>query len=126
MGLTNDLSKGKYMKIKATLLTSILVTWSLTAIAGEVYSNIGNSTYSSDGRSWQHIGNTTYGSDGSIYNKIGNTTYSNSGNSYNQIGNTTYGSNGSSATSIGNSTYINRPDQSQRICQQIGSQVYCN
>ena len=59
------------------------------------------------GSSYTQVGNTTYGSDGSSYTQVGNTTYGSDGDSYTQVGNTTYGSDGSSCTQVGNTTYVN-------------------
>lgn len=59
------------------------------------------------------------------YQTIGGTTYGSDGTSYQRIWSATYGSDGATAQTIGRSTYINRPTGS-RICQQIGSSVYCN
>ena len=57
--------------------------------------------------SCSQIGNSTYCSDGTTYNRIGNTTYGSDGTTYNQIGNTIYGSNGARCTKIGMTTYCN-------------------
>lgn len=72
---------------------------------GTSYSQIGNSIYGSDGSNYNQIGNTTYGNDGSSCSGIGNSVYCNDGTNYNKIGNSIYGSDGSNYSQIGNTTY---------------------
>jgi hypothetical protein len=51
-------------------LTSIQAfAWTTT------YTQVGDTTYGSNGSTYTQVGNTTYGSDGSIANRVGNTTY---------------------------------------------------
>lgn len=66
---------------KLVLLTkSWLLLFAAFLFTGSVFADttlrkIGNSWYSSDGRSYNKIGNSVYGSDGSSANRIGNTWY---------------------------------------------------
>ena len=58
--------------------------------------------------SYSQIGGSTYGSDGTSCNSIGSSTYCSGpggSTSYTQIGGSIYGSDGSSCSSIGSSTY---------------------
>jgi len=69
------------------------------------YTQIGNTTFGSDGTSYSKIGNTLFGSNGTSYTKIGNTTFGSNGSSYTQIGNSLFGNNGTSYTRIGSSIF---------------------
>jgi hypothetical protein len=100
----------------------ILLLCSPVMAESYTYSQIGSTTYRSDGVSFSRIGSTTYGSDGSSYSRIGSTTYGSDGTSYSRIGSTTYTSDGRSYSTIGSTTYGS--DGSQ--CSRIGSTTYCN
>jgi hypothetical protein len=75
---------------------------SLFGSDGTSYSIIGDTTiYDNHGNSWDTIGDTTYGNDGSIYDRVGDTVFDNSGNTWNQIGDFTHGSDGTICVNIG-------------------------
>ena len=94
--------------------------------AQTTFTQIGDTTFGSDGKTYQQIGNTTFGSDGSTYQRIGNTTFGSDGSTYQQSGNTGFGSNGVTTQRIGNTTFIQQPSGQQRTCQKIGTQIFCN
>ena len=56
---------------------------------------------------YTQIGNTSYGSNGSSSTRIGNSSYHSNGSSSTRIGNGIYNSNGSSCQLLGNSAYCN-------------------
>ncbi len=71
----------------------------------------------SDSVSYTNIGNSSFGSDGSSYSKIGGSTYSGSSDSHvgdaafdsnsTRIGDSVFGSDGSSCTKIGSTAFCN-------------------
>ena len=60
-------------KVAAIIALSLLLV-STNGISGSC-SQIGSTTYGSDGSSYLHSGNTTYGSDGTTCMQVGDTTY---------------------------------------------------
>jgi hypothetical protein len=90
------------------------------------YNQIGQTIFSSDGRTYQQIGSSLLGSDGSSYQRIGSQILTNTGTSYSQIGKSSFGSDGSSATTIGNTIFITDPKGKSSTCSRIGGSTFCN
>ena len=67
------------MKKIILLATACLVT---NIAMSEIYTQYGNTVYSTNGTTYTTYGNATYGSDGTMYTKYGNTLYTNDGKSY--------------------------------------------
>jgi hypothetical protein len=93
--------------------------------------------------SYSQIGGSTYGSDGTSCNSIGSSTYCSGpggSTSYTQIGGSLFGSDGTSCSSIGSSAYCSGPGGSTSYtqiggslfgsdgssCSSIGSSTYCS
>jgi hypothetical protein len=72
---------------------------------GSTSTQIGNTMFNSDGSSSTRIGNTIFNSDGSSSQRIGNTMFNSDGSTSNQIGHTMFNSDGSTSTQIGNTRF---------------------
>lgn len=74
---------------------------------------------------YTQIGNSIFGSDGTRAQQIGDSTVTTDGRSYYRSGNNTFGSDGSTATTIDGNTIIRNADGTTRKCSSVGSSSFC-
>ena len=76
--------------MKKTMVLLIAGLLSSTTFAYETYTQIGNTSYGSNGSSSTRIGNSSYHSNGSSSTRIGNGIYNSNGSSCQLLGNSAY------------------------------------